>query len=234
MRDGRYRLDDDGGPGRRLARRDVESGVPAGRRATALAAGDAGQGGLPVAGLAHHRPFRRLLELVEHCEQWRGQILARLRAEHPRLVVVSMWRGYGADESLTGFHSYDPAWIDSLTRLVQQLRGTGTKVLVLGPVPDPHFVVPICLSGYLDDVTACLPRRSTAVNESGIAAESAATKAGGGHYADLTDLFCTTDRCPVIVGNTLVYLDEEHLTLEYSRLLAPVIGALADRALAHG
>ena len=131
-----------------------------------------------------------------------------------------------------GFTSYDPAWIDSLTRLVQQLRGTGAEVLVLGPIPDPHSVVPICLSGHLDDATACSPPRSTAVNEPGIAAESAATKAGGGQYADLTELFCTADRCPVIVGNTLVYFDKNHLTFEYSRLLAPVIGALADRALA--
>ncbi len=72
--------------------------------------------------------------------------------------------------------------------------------------------MPVCLSGHLDDATACAPPRSTAVNESGIAAESAATKAGGGQYADLTDLFCTADRCPVIVGNTLVYVDESHLT----------------------
>jgi hypothetical protein len=89
------------------------------------------------------------------------------------------------------------------------------------------------VSGHLDDATACAPRRSTAVNEPGIAAESAATKAGGGQYADITELFCTADRCPVIVGNTLVYVDWSHLTREYSRLLAPVIGALADRALAH-
>ena len=27
------------------------------------------------------------------CEQWRGQVIARLRAEHPRLVVISMLRG---------------------------------------------------------------------------------------------------------------------------------------------
>ncbi|WP_278184057.1 SGNH hydrolase domain-containing protein, partial [Mycobacterium alsense] len=73
---------------------------------------------------------------------------------------------------------------------------------------------------------------SKAVNQPGIAAESAATKAGGGQYADLTELFCTPDRCPVIVGNTLVYADEHHVTLDYSRLLAPVMGALADRALA--
>jgi hypothetical protein len=105
---------------------------------------------------------------------------------------------------------------------------------VLGPVPDPQSSVPVCLSGHLDDATACSPPRSTAVNEPGIAAESAATQAGGGQYADLTELFCTADRCPVIVGNTLVYLDWNHLTLEYSRLLAPAIEALADRALAHG
>ena len=188
---------------------------------------------LPIA----NQLFSGLVERFEHCEQWRGQIMARLRAEHPRLIVVGLWRGYGAGNGngwLSGFNSYDSAWIDSLTRLVQQLRGTGAKVLVLGPTPDPHTSVPTCLSGHLDDATACSPPRSTAVNQPGIAAESAATKAGGGQYTDLTELFCTTNRCPVIVGNTLVYVDEAHVTLEYSRLLAPVIGALVDRALAPG
>ena len=73
-----------------------------------------------------------------------------------------------------------------------------------------------------------------AVNDPGIAEETAATKAGGGQYADLTELFCTTDRCPIIVGNTLVYFDGIHVTIEYARALAPVMGALADRALAGG
>ncbi len=182
---------------------------------------------LPIISAALHREYTE-------CEQWRGQIIARLRAEHPRLVVLSMWRGYRADtDRLLAVDAFGPGWLDSLTRLVAQLRGIGAKVLVLGPIPDPHLVVPVCLSGHLDDVPACSPRRSTGVNESGIAAESAATNAGGGHYANLTELFCTTDRCPVIVGNTLVYLDGGHVTSEYSRLLAPVMGALADRALAH-
>ena len=177
--------------------------------------------------------LRNVVEHFKHCEQWRSEIVARLHAEHPQLVVVSMWRGYGVSESLSGLRSYDPDWLDGLTRLVRDLRGTGAKVLVLGPVPDPRFVVPLCLSANLDDVTACELHRATAVNESGIAAESAATAAGGGQYNDLTDLFCTTDLCPVIVGNTLVYMDETHATFEYSRQLAPAMGALADRALAR-
>ena len=179
---------------------------------------------LPILNARLHREYTE-------CEQWRSQIVARLRAEHPRLVVLGFSRRYSVE---TGFTAYDPAWTDSLDRLVRQLRGTGAQVLVLGPIPDPHSAVPLCLSSHLDDVTACTPSRSAAVNEPGIAAESAATKAGGGQYDDLTELFCTVDRCPVIVGNTLVYRDSNHLTHAYSQLLAPVIGALADRALANG
>jgi peptidoglycan/LPS O-acetylase OafA/YrhL len=167
------------------------------------------------------------------CDQWRSQIMLRLRTEHPRLVVVSMSRQYGTRYGLSSnFTSYDGAWIDSLTRLVRQLRGTGAKVLVLGPIPDPQSMVPICLSAHLDDATACSPRRSTAVDESGIAAETAATKAADGQYADITAAFCTVERCPVIVGNALVYPDDRHVTLVYSGLLMPLMRALIDRALA--
>ncbi len=165
------------------------------------------------------------------CVQWRDQVMSRLRAEHPRLIVLSMSRRYGAD---FGFTAYDPAWIDSLTRTVTQLRSTGAKVLVLGPIPDPHSTVPTCLSAHLEDAGACSPPRSLAVNHAGIAAEQAATAAGGGQYADLTALFCTVERCPVIVGNELIYRDDNHVTIEYAQTLAPVLGALADRALARG
>ncbi|MFI5506947.1 acyltransferase family protein [Mycobacterium sp. NPDC051804] len=164
------------------------------------------------------------------CEQWRGQIIDRLRTERPRLIVLSISRQYGAD---SGYPSYSPAWIDRLTRLTRELRGIAAQVLVLGPIPDPGSDVPVCVSAHLDDALACSSPRSTAVDATGIAAETAAVETGGGEYADLTHLFCTDARCPAIVGNTLVYLDESHLTLEYSGVLAPVIGALADRAFAH-
>ncbi|MFI2476897.1 acyltransferase family protein [Nocardia xishanensis] len=165
------------------------------------------------------------------CEQWRGQILTRLQAERPRLIVLSMSRRYGAD---FGFVSYDQAWVDSLNRLVGRLRETGAAVLVLGSIPDPHTTVPACLSEHLDDAVACAPARPVAVDDAGIAAEQAATTAGGGQYADLTSLFCTAARCPLIIGDNLVYRDDNHLTVGYARTLGPVIAALADRALARG
>ncbi|PTR31298.1 peptidoglycan/LPS O-acetylase OafA/YrhL [Rhodococcus sp. OK519] len=165
------------------------------------------------------------------CEQWRGDVVARLQAERPRLIVLSMSRRYGGD---FGFTTYGPEWLDALTRMVAGLRVTGADVLVLGPVPDPHSTVPTCLSAHLDDATACTPTRAAAMNASGVAAEAAATAAGGGRYADLTDLFCTAELCPVIVGNGLVFRDDNHLTVEHAEALSPVIGALADRALGDG
>jgi peptidoglycan/LPS O-acetylase OafA/YrhL len=162
------------------------------------------------------------------CEQWRDEVLSRLQKERAQLVVVSMSRRYGAD---FGFTSYDKAWIDSLTRLVARLHNTGAKVLVLGPIPDPHSNVPACLSEHVDHATACGQPRDTAVNEAGIRAEAAATAAGGGHYDDLTPLFCTPSRCPMVVGNTLVYRDDNHVTIEYARALTPVVATLVDRAL---
>ena len=72
------------------------------------------------------------------------------------------------------------------------------------------------------------------MNRSGVADEAGATEAGGGHYADVTELFCAAERCPVIIGNTLVYRDDNHVTMQYTRLLAPVLGALVDRTLAQG
>ncbi len=169
------------------------------------------------------------------CDQWRTEILTRLAREHPKLIVLSILRQYGDPPELQEpFASYDPGWIDALTRTVRQLRTSGAQVLVLGPIPDPHRLqVPDCLSRHLADATLCSLPKSTAVNEPGIAAEAAAVKSGGGDYADITALFCTAVTCPAIVGNNLVYFDWMHVTLEYAQLLAPVLGALADRALAR-
>jgi hypothetical protein len=193
------------------------------------------KGGCPLLDLPTINPMT--LRPYTECDQWRAEITARLQTEHPRLIVLGLGRKYGTHASYalpSSFTSYDPAWIDRLTRLVQQLRGTGAQVLVLGPIPDPQSVVPNCLSLHLDDATACSPLRSEAVNDAGIAAEAAAVKAGGGQYADVTELFCTAENCPAIVGNSLVYFNQNHLTLEYARLLGPVLGTLADRALVHG
>ena len=162
------------------------------------------------------------------CEQWRGSVMARLFKEKPQVIVLDMSRRYGAD---FGFTSYDQAWLDRLTLVVKTLRRTGAKVLVASQVPDPHGTVPTCVSAHMDNAIACAPSRADGLNDAGMAAESAATAAGGGQYMNLSELFCTAGRCPVIVGNTLVFRDDNHITTEYARVLAPLLTEMIERAL---
>lgn len=199
-----------------------------GWRLETLAKGACPMLNLPMFEPTLRRPYRE-------CDQWRPGAISQLKAEHPRLIVLAMSREYGKHiDYNSNFDTYDSTWNAKLTEMVRELRATGTEVLVLGPVPNPQGWVPNCLALHLSDATACSPARSKAVNQAGIAGEKAATKAGGGQYADITDLFCTQERCAAIVGDTLVYRDYSHVTVRYTLQVAPVIGALADLALAGG
>lgn len=46
----------------------------------------------------------------------------------------------------------------------------------------------------------------------------------GAHMIDLTDQYCKDGTCPAVVGNVLVYLDDNHLTWDYARTMAPALG----------
>jgi peptidoglycan/LPS O-acetylase OafA/YrhL len=184
------------------------------------------------------RDLRGLLmaEEVQRCAQWRSGIMDRLRAEPPQLVVVTAVRSYGADGAAVwgkaGFDPFNSAWIDGLGHLVRELRSNGSQVLVLGPEPKLTAVATNCLSAHLEDAKACEASWPSA-NDAGIEVESSIVRENGGHYANTVDLFCSDDRCPAVVGNTMVFYDASHLTREYSLAMAPALGALIDRALAH-
>jgi len=48
---------------------------------------------------------------------------------------------------------------------------------------------------------------------------------------DLTDLYCTPDVCPAVIGNTIVYRDANHLTASYAATLAPYLAERISVAL---
>ena len=167
------------------------------------------------------RPYRE-------CDQWRATMLARIRAEHPALVVLGGARHYG---DVYPFQIYGQPWIAGLARMVRQLRATGARVLVLGPTPKPRVDVPDCLAEHLRDATACTTPRAVAVNAAGMAAERRAVLAAGGAYLDMTPWLCTRSTCAVEVANLLAYRDDNHLTTTYTTWLSPLLGDQLDQTL---
>ena len=191
----------------------------------------------PIVDLPLTEHLNGMSEGLQRCAQWRSGIMARLRAQPPQLVIVTAVRSYGADGTAVwgkpGFDPFNAAWLDGLGDLVRELRSNGSQVLVLGPEPKLASVATNCLSAHLEDAQACeVPWRST--NDAGIEIESSIVRGNGGHYANTVDLFCSAERCPPVVGNTMVFYDASHLTKEYSQAIGPAMGALIDQALAGG
>ena len=190
----------------------------------------------PIVDLPSAKHFDSAAEGFSRCAHWRAGIKERLRAERPTLVVVSSARAYGDDGlgiwGQPGFNNFDDGWVSGLGRFTAEMRALGSQVLVLGPTPGSSGLVPVCLSAHMDDPLACSFPVPRFASPAGIARERAAVEGSGGQYADTTELFCARGRCPVIVGNVMVFYDAGHLSREYSLTLSPVMGALADRALA--
>ena len=162
------------------------------------------------------------------CEQWRTQSIARIRAEHPALVIVDAARHYGPEYN---FKVYSAQWLSGLAQTVRELRATGARVLVFGPVAKPGGDVPDCLSIHLDDAQACAVPRGAAVNYLGSRAEQAAVEGAGGYYVPTAPWVCSKESCPVIAGNLLMYRDDNHLTDTYAKWLEPLVAASIDASL---
>jgi hypothetical protein len=162
------------------------------------------------------------------CEQWRTQTIARIGAEHASLVIVDAARHYGPEYD---FHVYSAQWLSGLAQTVKELRATGAKVLVFGPIAKPAGDVPDCLSVHLDDAQACAAPSGVAENYLGSRAEQLTVEGAGGYYVPTAPWVCAKASCPVIAGNLLMYRDDNHLTDTYAKWLEPVVAASIDASL---
>jgi len=161
------------------------------------------------------------------CTQWRENVLARIAAVKPALVVLGVARHYS---DVYHFTVYGPQWTAGLSAMVRAVRALGPQVLVLGPVPKPPFDVPGCLSVHLSDAPACTESRSQGINGAGMAAERAAVQGAGGTYLDVAPWFCTRRTCAVVVDDLDVYRDDNHITRTYAAFLTPALQPELERA----
>lgn len=82
----------------------------------------------------------------------------------------------------------------------------------------------------LDAASACAQPRRKVLAPSGLA--EAVAMDPNAVLVDLTDLYCEPRFCRPVVGHVIVYRDDgEHLTLTYTRTLAPYLGRAIEDAL---
>ncbi|MEQ1872579.1 MAG: SGNH hydrolase domain-containing protein [Ilumatobacteraceae bacterium] len=165
------------------------------------------------------------------CDRWRRRALAYIALLEPDLVVFPMLSrravvGHSKASSLT-------EWGKGLGRSLDAVRGPGTKLLVIGD--DPKTTVgniPNCVMRHLDAVAACSTPRAAAVFDDRLAVIAEAARTHDATFVDPSNWFCTEDVCPAVIGNLVVYRDENHITDSFARYRAPQIADAIRFALA--
>lgn len=155
-----------------------------------------------------------LKRVYTECYAWRDAVFARIAALHPSLVVI------GSEARVQAI----PAGPGATTDLIHTLRATGAKVAFLEDTPFPGFEVPDCLAGHPSNLASCMVSiQKSKIEEPQRAIENQGALAGGATLIDPLPWLCIRDQCPSVIGNTVVYADNSHLTGTYSTLLAPFL-----------
>jgi hypothetical protein len=120
---------------------------------------------------------------------------------------------------------YGGPWQDGVDAIFQFLRRSTKQVIFISDTPYPLHSAPDCVAAHLSELRACTRQRRDATVLPAIkAAELRIARQEQINTIDPSSWFCTPSVCPVIVGNVLVYHDKSHMTPEWSRFIAPVLG----------
>jgi peptidoglycan/LPS O-acetylase OafA/YrhL len=161
------------------------------------------------------------------CPLWREKAKARIASLRPALVIVSWarWMEPWAAPKAGVPTGHGGPWQDGVAAIFQFLRRWAKQVIFISDTPYPEHSAPDCVAGHLSDVRPCTRQRSdSTVLPSIKAAELRIAKQEHVNSIDPVSWFCTPKVCPVIVGNLLVYHDKSHMTPQWSRFIAPVLG----------
>ncbi|MEU4421026.1 acyltransferase family protein [Actinoplanes sp. NPDC024001] len=167
---------------------------------------------------------RRAQRRYSECDTWREQMLTRIAGLRPDLVVVSSSVNYR--QVLAGAPADpDAVWRTGWERTLDTLKRHAGVVTVLGDTPFLTGEPADCLTQRARDIGGCAAEPGAVVLEPKwreIQRDTAA--AAGIATVDPLPWLCA-GRCPLVVGNTLVYRDSNHLTKAYAALVTPLLDA---------
>lgn len=157
------------------------------------------------------------------CDTWRENTLRRIvRSERPEMVIL----GTATKRSYTvkiGGRTLDrprsqPYLVEGMKKTIKRLKNAGSRVVVIRDQSlAPYPPLPSeCVAENPDRLDLCAfaprPRGPRAF-------EQKAASATGTRVIDPQPMFCSSTRCPAVIGDMAVYLDTYHLTATYSATL---------------
>ncbi|HMX71967.1 MAG TPA: acyltransferase family protein [Solirubrobacterales bacterium] len=181
--------------------------------------------GWKITGLSRANCVIADVKLSQYCDEWRENSLERIQEEHPDLVVVatSTQAVYSLKKNgkqLSRLAS-EPYLVDGMARTFRQLEEDADQVVLLrdqAQAPRQPWLPHECVAENLHNLKTCAfaPKRHPELGFDVDAAEKT-----GVQIIDPMPILCSDGRCPVVIGNALVYRDSYHVSATYMVTMAP-------------
>ncbi|MGC0368024.1 acyltransferase family protein [Microbacterium sp. SLBN-111] len=143
------------------------------------------------------------------CPDWREAAISHAERLAPAAVMTVVTRSNPGED--------DEALRPGIERFLERMTDAGIEVFAVRDNPRFSFDMFGCVIDSENAIDCAVPRSSSLAD-----ANPAADLAGPGvRMVDLTSWICPDDFCPGIVGNVVVYRDDNHLSRTYATTLAP-------------
>lgn len=162
------------------------------------------------------------------CDTWRADAVRRLNDDPPDVILLANHIGVHPGQPPA---RVEAEWTSGIRSSLGRLPA-GSRIVTVADTPEFAADPRSCLATHLDSAADCSGERSVLLDPAVARAQRAVNAAVGETYLDLTDYFCNARTCPAIIGDTLVYSDQHHLTATFSTELGPVLAGRLVAVLA--
>ena len=183
------------------------------------------KGGCPVADMP---ALMRRQRYYHDCSRFREAMMQRILALKPSAAILSSWDHY---IPVTGEESpwqvTAEMWQLGLRRTYSRLSAAGIPVVAIRGTPRTWFRVPQCLSrreAGLMFAGPCEYDLASSLIPEAVAAQNAAARGLGVRFVDMNDQVCWSTPCQVARNGVVVFTDDNHLTVNFSRSVAGIFG----------
>ncbi|MFE8884743.1 acyltransferase family protein [Pseudarthrobacter enclensis] len=150
------------------------------------------------------------------CETFNASVQKEIERRQPDAIVLlgtAAAASSAAEEVTPGFEELVKPWLDK-----------GIDVVALRDNPRFTFNMAECVVKQGQDAQACRPAVQDNLAAENPLASVQAANLPGLSVLDLTDRICTEGACPGVIGNIFVYLDDNHLSAEYTESMSDEFG----------
>ncbi len=174
--------------------------------------------GCPPADIATYSSV--LGKVYKECGAWRKNVLKQMVTDGVQVVFVAHFdRLLSAS---TRKPMWQKEWREAIQGTITSLEEKGITPVLIQDTPYPGQDVPTCLSRSYTNIQQCSPSISAAYRDD-MQQMLVDFDHEGRNVLWVKNWFCASVSCPTVVGNVLVYRDDNHMTVTYSSLIAPLL-----------